>query len=38
MNMHKKKPNECKFMCVIEQNEIWEFRVLHGCGKNMGFF
>ena len=25
-------------MCVIEWNEIWEFRVLQGCGKNLGFF
>ena len=33
-----KKPNGCNFMRVIEWNEIWEFRVLHGCGKNLGFF
>jgi len=36
--MHGKKPNGCKFMCLIEWNEIWEFRVLHGYEKNIGFF
>jgi len=33
--MQGKKPNGCNFMRVIEWNEIWEFRVLHECDKNL---
>jgi len=36
--MQGKKPNGYNFMRVIEWNEIWEFRVLHKCGKKFGFY